>query len=431
MKRTDWYVNARFGMFIHWGVYSIPARGEWVRSVEKISNEDYQKYVEGFNPKDFDATQWAKTAKKAGVQYAILTAKHHDGFCMFDSKYTDYKSTNYGAKRDFIREYVDAFRAEGIKIGIYYSLIDWHHKDYPKYDDPIHPMRGNPDFKDEKIDLDNYIEYMHNQMVELASNYGKVDLFWFDYSYGKMNAEVWKAEELVKKIRKLQPDVLIDSRLDGSGCDFNGILSKNPPIYAGDFASPEQFVPKEGVVNEIGEPVPWEVITTLNNTWGFNLSDKEFKPSQMIIHKLVDCVSKNGNLVINVGPDANGKFQDEVLKIFDEIGEWMSVYGESIYGCGASEFEKPDFGKYTQKGKYLYAHVFDTPIGAIPLLEVDKSKVEYAIDLKSGAELNIPKVTFASVYYPNGTFISFGQTPHFTYKLPDEKDTVIKIKLKD
>ncbi len=431
MKRTDWYTEARFGMFIHWGVYAIPARGEWVKSVEQLSNEEYQKYVDEFNPKDFDAVRWAKTAKKAGIKYAILTAKHHDGYCLFDSKYTDYKSTATAPKRDFIKEYVEAFRAEGIKVGIYYSLLDWHHPDYPKYDDLIHPMRGNPKFKDEKINLDNYIEYMHNQMVELASNYGKIDLFWFDYSYDKMNADVWKAEELIKKIRKLQPDVLIDSRLDGSGCTFNGILSKNPPIYAGDFASPEQFVPKEGVVNEIGEPVPWEVITTLNNTWGYNRTDKEFKSAQMIIHKLVDCVSKNGNLVINVGPDANGRFQKEVIDILEEIGDWLTVYGESIYGCGTSEFEKPDFGRYTQKGNKLYAHIFDCPIGAIPLLEVDKTRVEAARDMQSNSELIIPKETFASVYYPKSTFIAMGATPHFTYKLPDEKDTVIEVTLKD
>ncbi|MBE7083482.1 MAG: alpha-L-fucosidase [Clostridiales bacterium] len=431
MKRTDWYEEARFGMFIHWGAYAIPARGEWVKSVEKMTNEEYQKYVDEFNPKDFDATRWAKLAKKAGVKYAILTAKHHDGFCLFDSKYTDYKTTATAAGRDFIREYVDAFRAEGIRIGIYYSLLDWHHPDYPKYDDLIHPMRGNPDYKDEKINLDNYIEYMHNQMVELASNYGKIDIFWFDYSYDKMNADVWKAEELIKKIRKLQPDVLIDSRLDGSGCSFNGILSKNPPIYAGDFASPEQFVPKEGVLNEVGEHVPWEVITTLNNTWGFNRSDKDFKPAKMIIHKLVDCVSKNGNFVINVGPDANGRFQDEVVEILEEIGDWMKIYGDSIYGCGASEFERPEFGKYTQKGKKLYAHIFDCPIGAIPLLEVEKTRVESVRDMQNGSELVVPKQTFAAVYYKKATFVAMGATPHFTYKLPNDLDTVLEVNLKD
>ncbi len=430
MKRTDWYVNAKFGMLIHWGLYAIPARGEWVRSVEKISIEDYQKYFDEFNPTDYDPVYWAKLAKKAGIKYAVLTTKHHDGFCLFDSKYTDYKSTNTKAKRDLVREFVDAFRAEGIKIGLYYSLIDWHHKDYPKYDDLIHPMRGNPAYKDDKYDLDNYIKYMHNQIEELATNYGKIDIFWFDYSYGKMNADTWKAKELMEMVRKHQPDVLIDNRLDGSGMEFNGIMSENPSNYAGDFASPEQFIPDKGMVNCKGERIPWETITTLNNTWGYNSTDKAFKTSKMIIRKLVEIASKNGNLVINIGPDARGNIQKEVVDIFNELGEWMSIYGESIFDTTASSLDKPEFGRYTQKGNSLYAHILEQPLGAIPLLGIDKDNILSARRVSDGSELLITADTFAAGYFKNNAFVSLGDVAHYTYKLENDTDTVIKIQLK-
>jgi len=174
MGKTDWFTESRFGMFIHWGLYAIPARGEWVRSFERISNEDYQKYFDAFNPAGYDPASWARAAKNAGMKYAVMTAKHHDGFCLFDSKLTEYKSTNTSCKRDLIREYIDAFRAEGIKIGLYYSLIDWHHPDYPHYGDAYHPMRGNEKFKDAKHDFNNYLSYMHGQVEELCVNYGKI-----------------------------------------------------------------------------------------------------------------------------------------------------------------------------------------------------------------------------------------------------------------
>ena len=179
--RTEWFRDARFGMFIHWGIYAIPARGEWVRSQEKISIEDYQKYFNEFNPKDYDPREWAKLAKQAGMKYAVITAKHHDGFCLFDSKLTDYKVTNTPVGRDLLKEFLDAFRAEGLKVGVYYSLIDWHHPDYPAYGDRQHPMRDNPEWKDQKYNWDNYLKYMHGQVREICSNYGKINILWFDF----------------------------------------------------------------------------------------------------------------------------------------------------------------------------------------------------------------------------------------------------------
>ena len=249
MKRTEAFRHDRFGMFIHWGLYSIPARGEWVRNAERITIEDYQKYFDEFNPTEYDPKAWAQIAKQAGMKYAVMTTKHHDGFCLFDSKFTEYKSMNTPVKKDLIREYVDAFREAGIKVGFYYSLIDWHHPDYPKYDDRHHPMRGNEVYKDEKIDFTNYTEYMYKQVKELMTNYGKIDIIWFDFSYGEMTGDKWQAEKLVKMVRELQPGIIIDNRLEAK----NSLIEGNPTPYSGDFASPEQYIPQQGVTDKNGK----------------------------------------------------------------------------------------------------------------------------------------------------------------------------------
>ena len=192
LQRIKWYKEARFGMFIHFGAYSVPARGEWVRSYEQLSIEDYQKYVDAFNPDDCDMEKWAKMAKNAGMKYAVLTAKHHDGYCMFNTQLTDYKSS-----RDFVEEFVNAFRKEGLKVGLYFSLIDWHHKDFPHYKDRQHPERNNEKFKDVYHDFNNYLNFMHGQVNELCTNYGKIDIMWFDFSYDEMTGEKWQATKLV------------------------------------------------------------------------------------------------------------------------------------------------------------------------------------------------------------------------------------------
>ena len=188
-RRMEWYLDARFGMFIHWGLYSIPARGEWLRSEEEITKEDYMKYFEEFNPSDYDPKAWARAAKEAGMKYVVLTAKHHDGFCLYDSQYTDFKSTNTKLGRDIVKDFVEAVREEGLKVGLYFTIIDWYHDDYPHYGDKFHPMRKNPEFKNEGRDFDNYLTYMHNQIREICTNYGKIDILWFDFSYDDMRGE--------------------------------------------------------------------------------------------------------------------------------------------------------------------------------------------------------------------------------------------------
>ena len=428
-KRTKWFMDDRFGMFIHWGLYSIPACGEWVMSEKEMTVAQYQPYFEQFNPVDYQPQKWAQLAKAAGMQYAVLTAKHHDGFCLFDSALTDYKATNTKAGRDLVREFVEAFREAGLKVGLYFSLIDWHHPDFPKYGDRQHPMRNNQTYKDEVIDFERYLKYMHGQVRELVTNYGKLDLLWFDFSYDDMAGEKWKATELIKMVRQYQPDVIIDNRLEGAGDNHGSIVTENPLIYSGDFASPEQIIPPKGVCDEKGNPIPWELCATMNNHWGYCNYDHQYKSAEMLVRKLVECVSKGGNMILNVGPDAKGNIPRESVKILKEIGEWMEKNGESIYQCGISSLEKPDWGRYTQRGKTIYAHIYETPLGALPLYGVKPEQLDKVTYLADGSEVKRGEA-WNTALYQDVAFVSFGENPVFTYPLPDKKDTVLKIELK-
>ena len=423
MAKTDWFTEARFGMFIHWGLYAIPARGEWVRSHERISNEDYQQFFDAFDPVDYDPKVWAKVAKEAGMKYAVLTTKHHDGFCLFDSKLTDYKATNTKAGRDLIREYVDAFRSEGIKIGFYYSLIDWHHPDYPHYGDPHHPMRENEAFRGAKHNFDNYVKYLHGQVEELCTNYGKIDILWFDFSYGEMSDDKWMATDLVRMIRKHHPDVIIDSRLEANHSAGHGMRERKE--YTGDFFTPEQIIPPDGVKGADGNPLVWESCITMNNNWGYSSNDKNFKPAGMVIKKLVECVSKGGNMLLNIGPDAKGSIPHESLDILREVGAWMKLNSESIYGCGYAGLDKPEYGRITRKGKILYYHVLENQVGYIPLMGLKTEHIKRAWLEATGAQINIIN-DWVTAGYPGFTFVSIGASPI----LPDKDDTVIGVELK-
>lgn len=417
--RTKAYRYDRFGMFIHWGLYAIPARGEWVRSHERISNEDYQKYFDAFDPVYYDPKKWAKLAKAAGMKYAVLTTKHHDGFCLFDSAYTDYKATNTKAGRDLVREFVDAFRAEGIKIGFYFSLLDWHHPDYPHYGDLHHPMRDNEAFKGKEHNFANYLTYMHNQVRELCTNYGKIDLMWFDFSYEDMCGEKWEATKLVEMVRALQPGIIIDDRLSGN---TNMPIVTDQP-YSGDFVSPEQLIPNEGVVDDDGRPLPWEACLTLNDNWGYVSHDKNYKSAKTVIRMLVECVSKGGNLLLNVGPNAKGEIPKESVAILEQVADWMHDNSESIYGCGRCALPKPEWGRYTQNDRYIYAHIYDTnPAFRLQGLQ---ARIKGATLLSDGSEIDISR-PWNSEKYPDDAFLNLG-----AIELPDPYDTVVRIELKD
>lgn len=427
-ERTRWFLQDRFGMFIHWGLYAIPARGEWIRNVERISVEHYQVYFDEFDPVDYNPRAWARAARQAGMKYAVLTAKHHDGFCLFDSKLTDYKSTKTKAGRDLVAEFLEAFRAEGLKVGLYYSLIDWHHEDFPAHGDLYHPMRDNEAYKRDPATFDRYLEYMHGQVRELLTDYGKLDLMWFDFSYDVMQGEKWRASELIKMMRSLQPHIVIDNRLEAGGEGGGSIYTKEPLAYAGDFASPEQIIPPTGVTDEDGQPIPWEACVTLNNNWGYVASDTNYKSPTLVIRKLIECVSKNGNLLLNVGPDARGRIPRHSLDILAEVGDWMALNGDSIYGCGQAELPKPEWGRYTQKGNKLYAHVFEQSVGAINLAGL-ADRIKRARLLADGSELPVSRPWNAALFEADA-FFNFATPVHYTYPLPDARGTVVELELK-
>ena len=421
-RRVAWYTNARFGMFIHWGLYAIPARGEWVRSVERIPSGDYDPLMAEFDPRHCDMGAWMDAAKAAGMQYVVMTAKHHDGFCLFDSAYTDFKSTNAPAGRDFVREYLEAARARGLRAGLYFSLIDWRHPDYPHYGDLHHPMRDDPSYGNEGRDFSRYLDYLHNQVRELCTNYGK--LLWFDFSYGDLRGEAWRASELMDMVRSLQPEVIVDNRLEVSGEGFGSLAACRPAPYHGDFVSPEQIIPPNGLRDAQGKPLVWESCVTMNGHWGYCATDRDYKPASMLVKKLVECVSKGGNLLLNVGPDAQGQFPEESRHILAEIGRWMDRNGESIYGCGPAGLDKPEYGRLTRKGDRLYCHIYENSIGPLPLYGLKREQIRSIRRLVDGSQVPL-STSWVHSDYPDMVFADLGPSP----VLSDPVDTVLEIRL--
>jgi alpha-L-fucosidase len=379
----DWFVNDRFGLFIHWGLYSLPARHEWVRNKEKISNEDYQKYFDHFDPDLYDPRVWAQEARNAGMKYAVITTKHHEGFALWDSALTDYKAPCTPAGRDLLTPWVDAFRAEGLRTGFYHSLIDWHHPDFPI--DGLHPMRDEVAFREQEKnrDVKKYADYLHGQTRELLTQFGKVDIIWFDFSYPNLDMgwskgkgkDDWQSEKLLKMVRELQPGIIVNDRLD---------------IGVGDVKTPEQYQPRAWMEQD-GKRVVWEACQTLNGSWGYDRDNLDWKPVVMLLRMLVDSVSKGGNLLLNVGPTARGEFDPRALTTLREIGQWMRVHSKSIYGCSASEFTAPPDCRFTQNGKKLYLHVFAWPFRHIHL-DGMAGRVEYAQLLNDGSEVKMIQI---------------------------------------
>lgn len=427
--RTKWFRHDRFGMFLHWGLYAIPGQGEWYRSDCRIPSAEYDQYFSRFRPTEFDPVRWARAAKAAGMKYMVLTAKHHDGFCLFRTRYTDFNAVN-ACGRDLVKEFVEAVRAEGLKVGLYYSIIDWRHPDYPKYGDLYHPMRDNEAYRDEVIDFDRYLDFMHGQIEELVTQSGKLDILWFDYAYGDLRGEAWRGTELVKMVRRHQPDVIMDNRLETSGEGFGSLVTEAPNLFSGDFVSPEQIIPAEGIRNVFGDPVPWELCTTMNNSWGYVPCDTCYKTPELLVRKLVECVSKGGNMLLNMGPNALGSFPPAASEILDGIGRWMERNGESIYGCGYAGIPKPEWGRYTRRGNVIYAHVMEAPIGPLAFPGINPASVESLTLLHDGSAMYSGD-SFITKAYEGTLFASFGSVPFYSYPLPDPWDTVVKIVLKE
>lgn len=369
-------------MFVHWGLYAIPSRGEWVRGHERMSDEAYHSLLRLFNPVDYNPREWAAIAREAGMRYVVLTAKHHDGFCLFDSRHTDWKSTNTPARRDLIAEYAAACRDAGLKVGLYYSLLDWNHPHYPI--DHLHPLRENAEAKARPRDLSVYQDYLHAQVRELLTNYGEISLLWLDFSYGEMSGAVWRAEELVGMIRQLQPGLMLNNRLVAGHTQIN-----EPPRY-GDFATPEQTIPPVQPRLADGTPAVWESCITLNDHWGFDRSDLRYKSPTDCVRMLIDCVSKGGNLLLNVGPNARGVIPAPSREILSRVGQWLRLNGEAIYGCTSADQPRPAWGAYTAGNGCLYAHITHHPCGPIGLPGL-AGKIRHATLLADGSDVSLAR----------------------------------------
>jgi alpha-L-fucosidase len=356
----QWWRDARFGLFIHWGLYAIPAGewngktiyGEWIRNNAHIPLPVYDKFLSQFNPVKFNADEWVRMAKAAGMKYIVITSKHHDGFALFNSQVSDFDVMATPFKRDILKELAEACRkAGGIRLCFYHSIMDWHHPDYlPRRDwETDRPAAG--------ANFDRYIQYMKAQLKELITNYGPLGVLWFDGEWENTWTEAY-GRDLYRYVRGLQPDIIINNRVGASRSGMEGFSQDKES--AGDFGTPEQQIPATGLPG-----LDWETCMTMNDNWGYNSHDKAFKSVRTILRMLADIASKGGNYLLNVGPTAEGVFPPESVERLKEIGAWMAVNGESITGTQASPFKKLDWGRSTQKaidgGARLYLHVFDWP----------------------------------------------------------------------
>src|SRR5579871_894159 len=346
IRRMQWWHAAKFGMFIHFGAYSQYGRHEWAMETQAIPMQDYLQLAKEFDPKPHSARAWAKLAKAAGMMYMVMTTKHHEGFCNWDSKLTDYCAAKQGPGRDLVREYVDAARAEGLRVGFYYSLMDWHHPD------------GALCAHDEEA-RKRFVEYTHGLIRELLTNYGKIDVLWYDVSW-PLDAKGWESERMNKMVFELQPDIIVNNR------------NKLP----GDFSTPEQKI-----VAEAGGRA-WESCMTLNDSWGYQRADDNWKTARTIIRNLITCVRDGGNYLLNIGPRGDGSIPEESVRVLTEVGQWMDTNGETIYKSDLCQPRRANYASFTRTGNTLYMHVHFWP-GEDVAISGLTAKVKSAYFLKS------------------------------------------------
>jgi alpha-L-fucosidase len=346
-ERTRWFTDSKFGVFIHWGPYSVIGRHEWIRHQAQIPQAEYDQAARAFNPVRFNADAWVDLAKNAGAKYMVITSKHHDGFSIYRGQVSDYdmKLTPYGG--DPLKQLAAAAKRKDMRLGFYHSIMDWHHADY-------RPRRAWEYPGKDKAGGDNnrYIDYMKGQLRELLTQYGDIAMIWFDGEWEHTLAEAKRDDEVYSYILGLQPNTLINDR-----------LYERKPGNKADFGTPEQYVPATGMRDPSGKPILWEACVTINDdSWGYNKYETSFKTERDLIRMLVEVVSKGGNLLLNVGPKPDGTIQDEFVTRLNAMGRWMNVNGEAIYGTTASPFERMSFfGRATVKGSKLYLHVFEWP----------------------------------------------------------------------
>ena len=346
MSKTDWFTNARFGMFIHWGIYAIPAKGEWIYANREWKDGEYQALMKQFNPVDYDPTEWAELAKAAGMKYVVFTTKHHDGFCMFDSRYTDYKITNSPYGKDVTKMLVEAFSQAGLKVGFYHSLPDWTHPGYADEESPEfmqHKILHTPTPEQRR----DFLDYLYHNVEQLMTEYGKIDLLFFDYtSRTKAGIDYFDRERLLKMIYEKQPEILVNDRLAYYKEDVRDF----------DYYTPELAVMNQGLRVK-GKEALWETCATMNGSWGYTAGADRYRDVNTITAGLMGCVSNNGNLLLNVGPEPGGKFPAGAVETLKKLADWNKVNGEAVTGCGRSEYQAPYGCCYTQKGGTLYCYM--------------------------------------------------------------------------
>ena len=324
-SRMQWWHEAKFGMFVHWGLYSVLGRHEWVMENEGIPIAEYEPLAKRFQPAPGSARAWARLARETGMRYMVMTTKHHEGFCQFDTNLTNYCATKQGPGRDLVKEYVAAARAEGLRVGFYYSLMDWHHPD------------GARCATDEAA-RQRFVAYIHGQIRELLTNYGKVDVLWYDVAW-PLDAAGWESERMNKMVFDLQPDIIVNNR----------------NLLPGDFSTPEQEITAE----KGGRA--WESCMTLNDSWGYQRADDDWKSPKSVVRNVVSCAGQGGNYLLNIGPRGDGSIPEESVKILQQAGHWMQRNGETIYGSELCRANTSNYADFTRKGNTLYMHVYFWP----------------------------------------------------------------------
>jgi len=348
--RMKWWKAARFGMFIHFGVYSTIGRHEWVMEDEGIPVMEYAPHAAAFNPRPGSARSWVRLAKQAGMKYVVMTTKHHEGFCNFDTKLTTYCAPRQGPGRDLVREYLDAARGEGLRVGFYYSLMDWHHPDGAL-------CARNEDSRK------RFVDYTHGLIRELLTNYGKIDVLWYDVAW-PLDAAGWESQRMNEMVFQLQP----------------GIIVNNRNKLSGDFSTPEQHI-----VAETGARA-WEACMTLNDSWGYQAADDNWKTSKTVIRNLISCVRDSGNYLLNIGPRPDGSIPEPSIRVLQEVGEWMTVNGHTIYESDPCQVRRSNYASFTRKGNTLFMHVHFWPGNYVAIAGL-MTKVKSARLLKTGQSI--------------------------------------------
>jgi alpha-L-fucosidase len=379
--RMKWWHEARFGMFIHWGLYSTLGRHEWVMEEEGIPVAEYEKQAKLFKPKPNAARDWARLAKQAGQKYMVMTTKHHEGFCNFDSKLTNYNAAQQGPGRDLVKEYVEAARAEGLRVGFYYSLMDWHHPDGARC--------KSADGKIDEAARRRFVDYIHGHVRELLTNYGKIDILWYDVNW-PLNAQEWESGKMNEMVYKLQPEIIVNDR--------NGL--------PGDFTTPEQTIR--------ASPRPWESCMTMNGSWGYQRADDNWKTPKTIVRNLVTCSHDTGNYLLNIGPKADGSIPEESVRILAAVGKWMEPNGAAIYRSDKCQPHASEFAGFTRQGNTLFMHVHFWP-GTTVSLGGLHNKVKSARLVVGGKEVKFDQDDFR---------VRFTGLPE---KAPDDPVTTIAI----